>query len=87
MLSNIHNYQIKSRHQLEYDLVLTDLLKSDYSMLNQFLNENIINSNQNKIQYLHINCDLNNNNNNNKSNFLEQIPSDNDELFRNNKNG
>ncbi len=81
LLSNIHNYQIKSRHQLEYDLVLTDLLKSDYSMLNQFLNENIINSNQNKIEYLHINCDLNVNN---ESNFVEQTPSDNDELFRNN---
>jgi phosphopantetheine adenylyltransferase/dephospho-CoA kinase len=86
LLSNIHTYSNKaSRHQLDYDLILTDWLirpdQGDDLKLTQFLNTKITNLNQKEIPINSIDC--NENKNPRATVWPNETPSDHDELFKN----
>lgn len=81
LLSNIHNYKL-SRHQFNYDLILTDLLLNDHTKLTQFISTNIINNaNLQQIPVYTIDC----RNNLNKNEQLKQIPDEQTDLIFKNK--
>ena len=91
LLSNVHTYSNKaSRHQLDYDLILTDWLirpdQADDLNLTQFLNANITNLNQKKIPINFIDCNENKSTTSTTTTVTcsEPTPSDHDELFKNN---